>query len=473
MEKNMLQSQRATKILDYIECSFKISYLLLAIATFNSFVFGKPIMSILVMITFGLGGVLMIERLIHWKEYIGMPYLLLLLLFCLSFSISMVINKEFGFIENAKWLVWTSFQMFLLYVKRKDDSTEKYHKEFKMISLIIIWYGFFASVASIVLMLMRYSKITILETNGQRIIQGFIWGRLWGVYTDPNYGAVIGVISIILSLYFMQKQSRKICAMYIANIVMQFLYIVFSDSRTGKVTLLITIGFYLYTLLLKKGNEKKKIKKRMTDFVIVLFASILIIAGMKLVRVSYNNVISPFMSKMFFSEKQVTEEEKLEEDRIGREEDIKADPSNRRFSIWESGMEVLKTTPVFGTGYVTFVPYTEKNLPNTYVVNNDHGVFGSMHNGFLNVLVYQGIIGFIIFIAFTICAVRRVFKKIWKLQGKDYRFGVTMLSCIAAVVCSMMFLLEGTYTNSIGCIVLWCYLGWLIKLIDNKTMEKN
>lgn len=471
MEKSTSQSSLSDKVLNFMECSFKISYLLLAITTFNSFVFGKPIMSLLVAITFVLGSILVIERIIHWKEYIGMPYLFLLIIFCVSFGISTVLNMEFGVVENAKWFVWTSFQMLLLYVKKKDEKVEKYQWEFKLISKIIIYYSFFAAIVSVVLMFMRYSRILIFESNGQRIIQGFVWGRLWGVYTDPNYGAVIGVISIILSFYFIQKQSRKINVIYITNIVVQFLYIVFSDSRTGKVTLLISVGFYLYTLLLKKKSDMRKGKKRIIDLAVVFFVCVLLIMGMKAVRISYNNVVYPFMSKNFFTEKEVVSEEEIEDEKIGREEDIKADPSNRRFSIWESGMEVLKTSPIFGTGYVTFVPYTEKNLPNTYVIKNDHGVFGSMHNGFLNVLVYQGVVGFVIFLVFTICTVVKIFRTIWKLDGEKYRVGVTMLSCIAAVVCSMMFLLEGTYTNSIGSIVLWCYLGWLMRLVEMKNKD--
>lgn len=253
------------------------------------------------------------------------------------------------------------------------------------------------------------------------------------------------------------------------NMVVQFLYIVFSDSRTGKVTLIICIGFYVYTLLLKKNSIVIKIKKKILDLMIAFLVCILIVLGMNVVRITYNNVVSPIISKTFFTEEEVNEEEENKENKIGREEDIKADPSNRRFSIWASGFEILKTSPIFGTGYVTFVPYAEENVPNTYVLKNDHGTFASMHNGFLNVLVYQGILGFIIYILFAICTAVKILKSIWKLEGEQYRFGIAMLSCVAAIVCSMMFLLEGTYTNSIGSIVLWCNLGWLVCLVDKKN----
>lgn len=449
-------------IIDIIEYLFKISYLLLAFATFNSFVFGKPVVSVLVAVTFGLGSILMLERLVHWRVYIGMPYLIWLILFIVSFAISTIINMQYGFLENVKWIVWTSFQMLLLYARRTDESTDKYKREFGLISKIIIGYSFFAAIASIILLLIGYSKVWIFEANGQRIIQGFIWGRLWGVYTDPNYGAVIGVISIILSLFFLKKAVRVPRIIYIINIIFQFLYIVFSDSRTGKVALIVSIAFYLYAILLKHRQNIKSIKKMILNISVTIFVCILILLGMKAVRVSYNEVVSPLLSHIRIMNNSIEEEES---EKIGREEDIKSDPSNRRFDIWESGMEILKTAPIFGTGYVTFVPYAEQNVPDTYVLENDHGVFSSMHNGFLNILVYQGLFGFLVFMIFTISVMLKILGGIWKLEGEEYRYGITMLTCIGGVVCSMMFLLEGTYTNSIGAIVLWSFLGWLVQLL--------
>lgn len=450
----MNERLKQKNILAILELIFKISYLVLAISTFNSLLFGKPIMSILVEITFILGCILILERIVHWKEYRGMPYLIWLILFIVSFGISSLVNIQYGFIENIKWIIWTTFQMFLLYVKKQDGNIQNYQKEFSILSKIIIGYSFFASVVSFVLLFMGYSKTWISETTGQRMIMGFVWGRLWGIYTDPNYGAVISVISIILSLYFIYKSRNKVWIFYIANIVCQFIYIVFSDSRTGKVTLIVSIGFYVYCMLLR--NVKITIGK-ISNMFLTCLVCVLMIGGMQGIKNIYNELI----------ELQSEETDVMETvQEIGREEDIKEDISNRRFSIWRSGWEILETAPVFGTGYVTCIPYVMENLPDTYLVNNDYAVFGSMHNGFLNVLVYQGVVGFIIFMIFTIGIVVKVMSGIWQLQSEEYCYGIVLASCIGAVTCSMMFLLEGTYTNSIGSIVLWNSLGYLVQMIS-------
>lgn len=443
---------------------FRISYLLLAIITFNSFLFGKPIASVLVNVTFILGSILIVERIVHWKEYIGTPYLTWLILFIFSFIISSVVNFKYEFVENMKWVVWTTFQMMLLYTNKRNTEVREYKKEFVILSNIIIVYTFMATVMSFVLLIMDYSQIWIFEENGQRIIAGFVWGRLWGVYTDPNYGAVLGVISIILSVYFIQKNKIKLRLFYIINIIFEYIYIVFSDSRTGKLTLLISISLYIYCMLLKNAHT---LKGKIRNILLTVGVCVLMICGMSGIKNGYNAIMDWKIDSMELPEEAKDKEQ--EEQEIGREEDIKEDPSNRRFSIWKSGIEILETAPLFGTGYVSFISYTMEKLPDTYVVNNDYGVFGSMHNGFLNVLVYQGIIGFLIFIAFVMCVTIKILKTIWKLEREQYQLAIVLSSCIGAVVCSMMFLLEGTYTNSIGSIVLWSFLGWLVQVVSSKS----
>ena len=145
-----------------------------------------------------------------------------------------------------------------------------------------------------------------------------------------------------------------------------------------------------------------------------------------------------------------------------KQQNIEEDVSSGRFAIWESGLEVWKTAPVYGTGYTTFIPYTKEILPDTYVVNNPQGDYVSLHNAFLNTLVYQGIIGFVIFIMIGLRIVMYIWKPILQAEISEYCDMIFVLACIGAVVVSMFFLLEGTYTNSPGSFVLWTFSGYLM-----------
>mgnify|MGYP000175836823 FL=1 len=51
---------------------------------------------------------------------------------------------------------------------------------------------------------------------------------------------------------------------------------------------------------------------------------------------------------------------------------MKGDISNQRFQLWASAIEVGLSRPLTGISFYGIVPYTEKNFPDTYIVNNDH-----------------------------------------------------------------------------------------------------
>ncbi len=46
-----------------------------------------------------------------------------------------------------------------------------------------------SAVTSLVMMVQSYSEY-LTTPEGEFIVTGYTWDRLWGVYTDPNYGAV-------------------------------------------------------------------------------------------------------------------------------------------------------------------------------------------------------------------------------------------------------------------------------------------
>ena len=114
-----------------------------------------------------------------------------------------------------------------------------------------------AGAAGTVMLFADYYSYT--EVNGVVVILGFLWNRLWGVYSDPNYGAVFSAITIIMSLYFYKDAKKPLKALYIINIILQICYIAFSDSRTGMVSLFCALLVYVYlTALRSKKLEAKK-----------------------------------------------------------------------------------------------------------------------------------------------------------------------------------------------------------------------
>ena len=46
-----------------------------------------------------------------------------------------------------------------------------------------------------------------------------------------------------------------------------------------------------------------------------------------------------------------------------------------------------------------------------------------------------------------------------------------LLTLVVIVASAMMFILEGVYTNSVGAVVLWSSLGYLMHFLKSKGMS--
>lgn len=453
--------QRIQSYVPKIELLFKISYLCLALATFNTLIYTSPFQPILVKITLAIGVILFVVRVCDWKDYIGMPCFWAMVLFCISLAISTVCNRGYGGItENGKWIVWTGLQFFLLYVGNTKANEREIKKEFRVTANVMVAYGFIASIISLQQLITSTSYI-IRTAEGEFVIGGFKWGRLWGVYTDPNYGAVFSVIVIMLAL-FLQKNTGKLRKTgYALAIVANLLYIIFTDSRTGEIAF-ICCGLFLIVGHLVWNIEDKIRGKNVVRYLLIAVAFLLVsIGGFNIVKSVYNQQLAPVFAKAFPKEpvkaKKTTQDSKKE---VGRKKDLEGNISNGRFAIWQSSLEIWKTTPAVGTGYTTVLEYAKEHCPDTYMVKFN---YTSAHNSFLNILLYQGMLGVAIFLLILVRSAKIIVIQLTREKGVYGRWVWYASACIGAVVIGMFFLTEGIYTNSMGAFVLWTFLGYIVR----------
>lgn len=510
-----------------LEWGFKIAYLLLGLSTFNSFIYDSPIQPALVKVCLVLGVLAAAGRLLFLKDYIKMPYLPVLVLFCISFCLTIMVNWKYNAgVEDLKWVIWTGFIFFLLYTCDRTRSRNSYKKEFHVLADILIVLSVICALASIYLLLQNYHNLWTTE-SGEVLIAGFQWGRLWGVYTDPNYGGVFSVAAILLCVYFILIRKGLCRIWYVLAICADYIYVIFSDSRTAEVTMCAGAGVILLLLLYSRRKNWKGIAAGI--LLTAVFAGVFV-GGTSLLKGWYNeqiearaqqrsseeNIVSeteenieesaeenpgnsgenseensgesggensgepaadtgnaPVSSPEQKSEEAPQEPETEEQETVGRAQDIQTDVSNGRFDLWKSGIEIWKTKPVTGTGYNSFLPYVEETLPDTYVVNNDQGNYVSLHNGYLNILVYQGILGAVISLVFIGGVLWSWFRGIKSVPRKDSLYITFLSATVVVIAVSMLFLLEGIYTNSPGTFILWSFLGYLMHYFSDQAEEKR
>lgn len=80
---------------------------------------------------------------------------------------------------------------------------------------------------------------------------------------------------------------------------------------------------------------------------------------------------------------------------------------NGRTGIWDSGITTFKEKPFLGVGSGSFLEAS--------VVNSDTGIKYSAHNSYLSVLVENGLVGFIVFLAMLLV----LFISAYKIDRKD------------------------------------------------------
>ncbi len=454
---------------------FKILYLSLALLSFNAFAYYQPWMKYLVWAVTLFGAANCLYRLVNYKRFIKTPYLILGCLFIGSYLLTVIINIKYGITESVQGLIWMIFQVFLLYCCDIEKPLAALKNEFKRVGLVFVAYITSACVVSLVMLLKNFGEMFVLDKE-TLIPRGFVWGRLWGVFSDPNYGSASVCISGMLCLFFLHtatKRHQKAAA--VLSLIISFLYIVFSDSRTGFVALLCSLFVWLYVRFSVKNklSEKKAgrslLFRRVTALTISIFISAGTIGAIYATKEVYNLAISIQQANS------PSEGPNMQIKRYSTVEE--SDPSNRRIEIWGSGLEIFKTSPVAGVGFRNILAAAADKTPDTYIINNTYTDFDAFHNMWMDVLVSQGILGFLLFFTFTVLCALSAFHLLLLLLAKKSADSIwfgTLLAVVVTSLVSSLFVSDTLYVNSPNAVMFWVVLGYLMRFVsDEKTRIKT
>lgn len=448
------------------EFAFKILYLVSVLISFNGYFAGSEWISCFNYALVAFGGALLLLRAVHFKDYIKAPCFFLLIAFVASMCISSALNIKYGVIQNLQSITWTTLQFGMLYATDRERDTEEYKKQLKAMLAVFGVYVFFANIVSLGMFILNYGVFGQYSPNGNII--GFVWGRLWGVYSDPNNGSVLAAASVIISLCAYAYYNKKAIKVFlIFNIIFDYMYILASDSRTGMLTAFSGVALTLYLLILKSGKIRfKGLLKKAVCVLIAAIVSFSALAVIKAVEKGYNSIA------IHINMNQSSDKSDLPI-MTGRDSaDTESDITNRRIDLWKSGIEIWKTSPVYGASQRNIVAYAKENTPDTYMVNNDLGDFDSTHNMFLDVLASQGTIGIIIIVAFFACIAIMLIKKL--ISDKNFAaslsepFNAAIIGLLCVFSCTSMLVLDVLYLNSAETVLFWCCLGYLTRLLQRK-----
>lgn len=494
---------------DVAALAFKVAYLLLAFLSFNSLIANLPAVSYVAYVVAAFGLLVLAARIARYRRFAAMPLLPLLGLFWISFIVSTAFSLHYGVSENIQGLIWLTLEFGCLYACDVSSPRETLRRDMSVFAFVFVGYTCIASLVGVYMGLAQYQDGFEVRFMIRNII-GMFQGRLFGLYSDPNYGAVYGLVSILFSWWlYLSKHSGGRLAFACANTAIQLVYIGLTGSRTGVYGALVTafIVVFLVAMRSMKGREGFASKTFVRGALSLAGALVLVVglfAGFKGIERAYL-VLSPVVQQVapfpldrdFLSsrihlyespetiENEQAEQEAASEDSavtsdgqgevavsegtngIGTEKiglsarvDVEDDDvSNGRFAIWKSGLEIFSLSPLIGVSHRCIPYFAAEHLPDTYIVREG---FTTLHSVLVDVLAAQGLFGFIVIAAFVVLGLKAIAQGLVSRTGEGYYREVLLVGVLAAIGFSSLFYSEILYINTVGSVVFWTVSGYLM-----------
>lgn len=447
--------------MDLISEIFKYCYIAHIILAGNTLLINTVLLRITSLIVLVLGAIVLLYRAWNFKSFIKYPFIILYIIFLTSYVVSALINFRYGWIDNVKILIWMSLQFGGLYLFDRKRDYLNIIREFKVSLHIIIALTSFTNLIGIWMLLANYWGYHE-SAEGRTILMGIAWwGRLYGVHADPNYGCILSVIALISAIYlFIGARNKRYKTILVISIVLQILFIVYSVSRTGLVTLCVSVVFFSFLYVMK---QCQKIWKA----VLIALLSVTLVFGMdKALIEGYNIYVTTDLAQHIASLLNRMMDDELTE--LGREEELQGDISNRRFELWENACQLTKTSPVVGISFGNIVKYAKCEAPESYLLTNGYIVFNAFHNMFMDLLVSQGIIGFVLFLAIIFLSLRYLFTNLKVISDKNQLTCIFLFSICVGIITSSFFVSEVLYVNNQITVLFWTLWGYLICFVERE-----
>ncbi len=446
---------------------FKICYLVYLLLAFNAFINGMAWMNAASYVITAAGLLLVLGMVFQYKRYRSAYNLWFLAAFILSYVISAALHLSFGVSGNLKGLIWLVLPILLGYISAFDMSGDEIRRELKWLSGIYIVYCTIANLVSLT-MVCWGRRFDYTDGTGKIHSIGYRWNRLWGIYDDPNHGATISIIAMFLLIYLFSRTKKlwkKILA--VLCFLINYLYLVLSNSRTGIVTLTAGVIFagIVYAWIEKKSG--RHVKRLILKLVCVIFAAGILCVGTYTLNEAYQPLDKKIVKLMNI--KKTTKPV----NKANRKKDLQKDYSNGRFEIWKNGLQIVEKSPIVGIGYRNIAGYSKEYFPEGYLVKNALGVqYDSMHNLELDVLVGQGVLGaglFLILLGNT-CII--LYKRVHWVTCKDTAETIFSVSAAGALFVAGTFLSFIFYVNAPQNLCFWLFFGYAMRFCQLGEKEK-
>lgn len=435
-------------MISYIEKNyFKLNLIFLAVISFYcmaGLIVPLQFISANKFVTAGMtlmGVLLGLYNLFIKKAYLKVKKIEYLVLFFLLNIVTSLIVIKYGFSTNVKNSVVFFIYFFAIYPVFHSFTVKKSRVLFDVFFSVITvanTLGVLISIAQF-FMLKGYH---VLDYKGLLIRQGFVESRLFGILASPNYLSIISLMIIIYLWTRISIYNTFIKTLAIVSIILNFVYIVLSGSRTTMICLLVVA--FLYAFMSADWTKKPK-------------ALLSLVLAVGLVFVAYNTV--KYSSDVYLKAHTVELQNQQAGGQNGennlsleRTDTSEENISNNRFAIWQSTASFILKRPLFGYSSGNWFELGKEYDASAYIIEQHY----LTHNGYLELLFYNGLAGFITMAVFVLSFIFYSVKKFKKdlQEGKHNHELISILLMTVVILISNLFLSSTFYGISLlGCIL--------------------
>ncbi len=366
--------------------------------------------------------------------------------FILVLGISSLLNYKYELAGNILGLATFASQLILFYFLPKILTEDRLVRCLRLMAFFTSFFWNIGCIAS----LWQYIKnihYTILNPEGHSLRQGIVDGRLFGLFSDPNFAAFTSLILILLLLFTIRKTSFFPLKIYSwISIVINTCYIIMSNSRT---IFIAAAGTTLFTVVLITYRQHRTGEETSPGrfFIQSVKRGLLALAAMIVVY-----------SLIFFPLRQIgqmMEPERAVNDMI--REDVDTDNiTNNRSTIWKNYLSLYKEKPLFGFSVRSALPYVTDKHSDSYLAKTQYVT----HNGYLSLLVETGAVGFCVMGTFFLLIFLQSLKKLRQKEtaGESYLF---FASLTVSILIFLMCFHDVFFTVNIETMLLFTAIGYL------------
>jgi len=456
--------------------------------------FTKLIYNTFIYLTVPWGGYLILLMIVKYRPALSFD-MKLALLFLMFGSLSVLMSSSEYFLSNGFVLGFNAVYFFVFFLGAEEGNYTSIRKNYTTIAWILIWWTLLLSSLSILLFLFKAQGI--IEISHMNYIigiamrsAGFI--QLVGAYTAVSSLAVSASMSIILSITLMliNNKSKKLL---IINLIVQIITLAWSNNLTALFALLASV-VVISTASFYGVCHQRVMRNQAICFIVSallgIIVSFLVLGAVQCIAKTGDYYQKDtHLKQIRFNEQQdisdselINEISKINEDEIVNESHINnrneknnwiRSPEERpiigsfatltgRIRIFEAALQKWRSRWLLGHSY--------KGISIEFESGDETVVYYNTHNGYLSVLLANGILGFIIFIIFISKFVIIAIKRFFSQRYSSLRTG--LLAFIAYTLVYNLSQSQFIMERSLIAFLTFIFMGY-VKGIDSLENEMD